>query len=286
MTGTDHDDDGAAVARVEPKHVVRDKLVRHWLEGEAGRDLVAVFASSINGIAAALESQVMRDAVAGSLRQGAGVVRSDAARVLIANSLDVAAETIEADSAGRALADALRAVVHTAESDSAHAAVQTAVQMIEPPVRLGTTLVRAAVESQTVHAALSLAEHPVVQAVLHSETVESTERWTKWALQRMGASETVRGLGERTKQLVSGAVQSDLVQSAVLGGVSLCSRVIASDTAKSLAAASLSWFSRQIANSGWESEHTEIAETAQRHPHCCRSAQVERRDFGGQLSST
>ena len=131
-------------------------------------------------------------------------------------SLDVAAETIEADSAGRALADALRAVVHTAESDSAHAAVQTAVQMIEPPVRLGTTLVRAAVESQTVHAALSLAEHPVVQAVLHSETVESTERWTKWALQRMGASETVRGLGERTKQLVSGAVQSDLVQSAVL----------------------------------------------------------------------
>ena len=67
MTGTDHDDDGAAVARVEPKHVVRDKLVRHWLEGEAGRDLVAIFASSINGIAAALESQVMRDAVAGSL---------------------------------------------------------------------------------------------------------------------------------------------------------------------------------------------------------------------------
>ena len=116
--------------------------------------------------------------------------------------------------------------------------------------------------------------------------VQSTERWTKWALQRMGASETVRGLGERTKQLVSGAVQSDLVQSAVLGGVSLCSRVIASDTAKSLAAASLSWFSRQIANSGWESEHTEIAETAQPHPHCCRSAQVERRDFGGQLSST
>ena len=81
-----------------------------WVQGEAGRNLVAILTSSLKIIARALETQLCRDVAASGLRQGAAVVQSDAVQKLVAKSLELAADQLQKEETGQLLAVTVRGV--------------------------------------------------------------------------------------------------------------------------------------------------------------------------------